>query len=149
MKSLCCLQVLREQWKICEEEIRNPSSFVNAVKQKAFYSVSYMWSRRELVHHSKCLLDWSLVCIYNSIKKFHMGKKTPLSSNLLMTVESLLGKYIFVLFSFQNYFARNFYNMRMLALFVAFAINFILLFYKVNFSKYYFSSWTLENIWVL
>uniref|UniRef100_A0A671VHQ7 Uncharacterized protein n=1 Tax=Sparus aurata TaxID=8175 RepID=A0A671VHQ7_SPAAU len=30
-----------------------------------------------------------------------------------------------------NYFARNFYNMRMLALFVAFAINFILLFYKV------------------
>lgn len=32
----------------------------------------------------------------------------------------------------QNYFARNFYNMRMLALLVAFAINFILLFYKVN-----------------
>ncbi|GAB0187096.1 ryanodine receptor 2 [Grus japonensis] len=32
----------------------------------------------------------------------------------------------------QNYFARNFYNMRMLALFVAFAINFILLFYKVS-----------------
>uniref|UniRef100_A0A8C8BN41 Ryanodine receptor 2 n=1 Tax=Otus sunia TaxID=257818 RepID=A0A8C8BN41_9STRI len=42
-------------------------------------------------------------------------------------------------FYFQNYFARNFYNMRMLALFVAFAINFILLFYKVNLSKYYFS----------
>ncbi|RMC12770.1 hypothetical protein DUI87_10295 [Hirundo rustica rustica] len=32
-----------------------------------------------------------------------------------------------------NYFARNFYNMRMLALFVAFAINFILLFYKLNY----------------
>ncbi|KAJ8013934.1 hypothetical protein DPEC_G00035000 [Dallia pectoralis] len=31
-----------------------------------------------------------------------------------------------------NYFARNFYNMRMLALFAAFAINFILLFYKVS-----------------
>uniref|UniRef100_A0A803SL69 Ryanodine receptor 2 n=1 Tax=Anolis carolinensis TaxID=28377 RepID=A0A803SL69_ANOCA len=31
-----------------------------------------------------------------------------------------------------NYFARNFYNMRMLALFVAFAINFILLFYKYS-----------------
>uniref|UniRef100_A0A667ZYR6 Ryanodine receptor 2b (cardiac) n=1 Tax=Myripristis murdjan TaxID=586833 RepID=A0A667ZYR6_9TELE len=31
-----------------------------------------------------------------------------------------------------NYFARNFYNMRLLALFVAFAINFILLFYKVS-----------------
>ncbi|XP_061561261.1 ryanodine receptor 2 isoform X2 [Phycodurus eques] len=31
-----------------------------------------------------------------------------------------------------NYFARNFYNMRMLALLVAFAINFILLFYKVS-----------------
>lgn len=33
---------------------------------------------------------------------------------------------------FQNYLARNFYNLRMLALFVAFAINFILLFYKVK-----------------
>ncbi|XP_014010249.2 ryanodine receptor 2 [Salmo salar] len=34
-----------------------------------------------------------------------------------------------------NYFARNFYNMRMLALFVAFSINFILLFYKVSSSS--------------
>lgn len=34
-------------------------------------------------------------------------------------------------FSFQHYLARNFYNLRFLALFVAFAINFILLFYKV------------------
>uniref|UniRef100_A0A8B9TAP9 Ryanodine receptor 2 n=1 Tax=Anas platyrhynchos TaxID=8839 RepID=A0A8B9TAP9_ANAPL len=42
------------------------------------------------------------------------------------------GIFIFY-FCFQNYFARNFYNMRMLALFVAFAINFILLFYKVSF----------------
>ncbi|XP_066532570.1 ryanodine receptor 3 [Hoplias malabaricus] len=31
-----------------------------------------------------------------------------------------------------NYLARNFYNLRLLALFVAFAINFILLFYKVS-----------------
>ncbi|TNN87248.1 Ryanodine receptor 3 [Liparis tanakae] len=31
-----------------------------------------------------------------------------------------------------NYLARNFYNLRFLALFVAFAINFILLFYKVT-----------------
>ncbi|XP_015230090.1 PREDICTED: ryanodine receptor 2-like [Cyprinodon variegatus] len=33
--------------------------------------------------------------------------------------------------SLLNYFARNFYNMRLLALFVTFSINFILLFYKV------------------
>uniref|UniRef100_A0A8C7FDW2 Ryanodine receptor 3 n=1 Tax=Oncorhynchus kisutch TaxID=8019 RepID=A0A8C7FDW2_ONCKI len=33
---------------------------------------------------------------------------------------------------FMNYLARNFYNLRFLALFVAFAINFILLFYKVS-----------------
>ncbi|XP_053730272.1 ryanodine receptor 2 [Synchiropus splendidus] len=33
--------------------------------------------------------------------------------------------------SLLNYFARTFYNMRLLALFVTFAINFILLFYKV------------------
>lgn len=33
--------------------------------------------------------------------------------------------------SLQNYLARNFYNLRFLALFVCFAINFILLFYKV------------------
>lgn len=38
-------------------------------------------------------------------------------------------------FPLQNYFARNFYNMRLLALFVAFAINFILLFYKVRMEK--------------
>uniref|UniRef100_A0A3B3YY67 Ryanodine receptor 2b (cardiac) n=1 Tax=Poecilia mexicana TaxID=48701 RepID=A0A3B3YY67_9TELE len=37
---------------------------------------------------------------------------------------------------FYNYFARNFYNMRLLALFVAFAINFILLFYKATTSAY-------------
>uniref|UniRef100_A0A8C9YJ76 Ryanodine receptor 3 n=1 Tax=Sander lucioperca TaxID=283035 RepID=A0A8C9YJ76_SANLU len=36
-----------------------------------------------------------------------------------------------------NYLARNFYNLRFLALFVAFAINFILLFYK-GFAKYLF-----------
>jgi len=33
---------------------------------------------------------------------------------------------------FMNYLSRNFYNLRMLALFVAFALNFILLFYKVS-----------------
>ncbi|XP_051788410.1 ryanodine receptor 1-like isoform X7 [Erpetoichthys calabaricus] len=33
---------------------------------------------------------------------------------------------------FLNYLSRNFYNLRFLALFVAFAINFILLFYKVS-----------------
>lgn len=31
----------------------------------------------------------------------------------------------------QNYLSRNFYNLRFLALFIAFALNFILLFYKV------------------
>lgn len=50
----------------------------------------------------------------------------------------LIRNYLF----FQNYFARNFYNMRMLALFVAFAINFILLFYKVNPS--YFKRYHLD-----
>ncbi|MBN3326277.1 RYR3 protein, partial [Atractosteus spatula] len=35
-----------------------------------------------------------------------------------------------------NYLARNFYNLRLLALFVAFAINFILLFYKVTEDPY-------------
>ncbi|CAL8363589.1 unnamed protein product [Merluccius merluccius] len=34
--------------------------------------------------------------------------------------------------SFQNYLSRNFYNLRFLALFIAFALNFILLFYKVR-----------------
>ncbi|XP_063077897.1 ryanodine receptor 2 [Engraulis encrasicolus] len=50
--------------------------------------------------------------------------------------ESLLFKKIIVYQrKLLNYFARNFYNMRMLALFVAFAINFILLFYKVSTSS--------------
>ncbi|TNN26059.1 Ryanodine receptor 1 [Liparis tanakae] len=33
---------------------------------------------------------------------------------------------------FMNYLSRNFYNLRFLALFLAFALNFILLFYKVS-----------------
>uniref|UniRef100_A0AAZ1Y3U1 Ryanodine receptor 2 n=1 Tax=Oreochromis aureus TaxID=47969 RepID=A0AAZ1Y3U1_OREAU len=44
-------------------------------------------------------------------------------------------EYLIFWFLLQNYFARNFYNMRMLALFVAFAINFILLFYKVTYAS--------------
>uniref|UniRef100_A0A8D0N8H3 Ryanodine receptor 2 n=2 Tax=Sus scrofa TaxID=9823 RepID=A0A8D0N8H3_PIG len=47
--------------------------------------------------------------------------------------------FLIIFFHLQNYFARNFYNMRMLALFVAFAINFILLFYKVR------TSYSSEN----
>ncbi|KAM9452628.1 LOW QUALITY PROTEIN: ryanodine receptor 1-like [Salvelinus alpinus] len=34
---------------------------------------------------------------------------------------------------FMNYLSRNFYNLRFLALFIAFALNFILLFYKVGY----------------
>ncbi|XP_061097426.1 ryanodine receptor 3-like isoform X2 [Conger conger] len=40
-----------------------------------------------------------------------------------------------------NYLARNFYNLRLLALFVAFAINFILLFYKVTADEEEEDSW--------
>uniref|UniRef100_A0A3Q2TD46 Ryanodine receptor 3 n=1 Tax=Fundulus heteroclitus TaxID=8078 RepID=A0A3Q2TD46_FUNHE len=43
-----------------------------------------------------------------------------------------LNSYLKKKFSLQNYLARNFYNLRFLALFVCFAINFILLFYKVT-----------------
>lgn len=50
----------------------------------------------------------------------------------LAHLRSLTRRPVLNSFSLQNYFARNFYNMRMLALFVAFAINFILLFYKVG-----------------
>ena len=39
--------------------------------------------------------------------------------------------------SFQNYLSRNFYNLRFLALFIAFALNFILLFYKVWVEGFY------------
>ena len=36
----------------------------------------------------------------------------------------------------QNYLSRNFYNLRFLALFLAFALNFILLFYKVRETRF-------------
>lgn len=49
-------------------------------------------------------------------------------------------------FPLQNYFARNFYNMRMLALFVAFAINFILLFYKVEYTLQTFFCSQKKNV---
>eukprot|EP00061_Rhincodon_typus_P018946 g48341.t1 len=50
-----------------------------------------------------------------------------------------------------NYLARNFYNLRLLALFVAFAINFILLFYKVteppeDDEEEDFSFWNDDNV---
>ncbi|CAJ0919377.1 unnamed protein product [Ranitomeya imitator] len=46
-----------------------------------------------------------------------------------------------------NYLARNFYNLRFLALFVAFAINFILLFYKVNQQRSTADKDNDANIW--
>uniref|UniRef100_A0A4W5NQE2 Ryanodine receptor 3 n=1 Tax=Hucho hucho TaxID=62062 RepID=A0A4W5NQE2_9TELE len=50
--------------------------------------------------------------------------------------EAFMGRFFSGLEIYQtkmlNYLARNFYNLRFLALFVAFAINFILLFYKVS-----------------
>lgn len=49
---------------------------------------------------------------------------------LALKVENSVSEFLF--FFFQNYLARNFYNLRFLALFVCFAINFILLFYKVK-----------------
>uniref|UniRef100_A0A8B9TRC2 Ryanodine receptor 3 n=1 Tax=Anas platyrhynchos TaxID=8839 RepID=A0A8B9TRC2_ANAPL len=45
-----------------------------------------------------------------------------------------------------HYLARNFYNLRFLALFVAFAINFILLFYKVRFDDVEISAED-SNLW--
>uniref|UniRef100_A0A669DCL0 Ryanodine receptor 3 n=1 Tax=Oreochromis niloticus TaxID=8128 RepID=A0A669DCL0_ORENI len=51
-----------------------------------------------------------------------------MSSIFALSIVSLTVK----LLSSQNYLARNFYNLRFLALFVCFAINFILLFYKVT-----------------
>uniref|UniRef100_A0A663MKR9 Ryanodine receptor 3 n=1 Tax=Athene cunicularia TaxID=194338 RepID=A0A663MKR9_ATHCN len=49
-----------------------------------------------------------------------------------------------------HYLARNFYNLRFLALFVAFAINFILLFYKVRLSSIHENSQSIKedsNLW--
>lgn len=45
----------------------------------------------------------------------------------------------------QNYLSRNFYNLRFLALFIAFALNFILLFYKVCEFKTLFRSRVVEH----
>ncbi|XP_053330601.1 ryanodine receptor 3 [Spea bombifrons] len=63
------------------------------------------------------------------IKKRRRGQKKEepeaLMANFLAGLEIYQTKML-------NYLARNFYNLRFLALFVAFAINFILLFYKVT-----------------
>lgn len=50
-----------------------------------------------------------------------------ISAGLLFVAENAV-----LLLSSQNYLSRNFYNFRFLALFIAFALNFILLFYKVR-----------------
>uniref|UniRef100_A0A8B7TV62 Ryanodine receptor 3-like n=1 Tax=Castor canadensis TaxID=51338 RepID=A0A8B7TV62_CASCN len=46
-----------------------------------------------------------------------------------------------------HYLARNFYNLRFLALFVAFAINFILLFYKVTEEPLEEETEDVANLW--
>lgn len=82
---------------------------------------------------------WEVIGTQNkSLLVFHIhlyncfaytSKSILLRENIHMQTHTQ--KKLSVLF-LQNYFARNFYNMRLLALFVAFAINFILLFYKVS-----------------
>uniref|UniRef100_A0A669BFC7 Ryanodine receptor 1 n=1 Tax=Oreochromis niloticus TaxID=8128 RepID=A0A669BFC7_ORENI len=65
---------------------------------------------------------------------------TPLLKRKLVSCSDTLSAFIGIyhsiianfLISFQNYLSRNFYNLRFLALFIAFALNFILLFYKVS-----------------
>ncbi|KAI5090640.1 ryanodine receptor 3 isoform X3 [Silurus meridionalis] len=63
------------------------------------------------------------------ISKKHRGSSKEESPALMGTFVAGLEVYKTKML---NYLARNFYNLRMLALFVAFAINFILLFYKVT-----------------
>uniref|UniRef100_A0A671YWR5 Ryanodine receptor 2 n=1 Tax=Sparus aurata TaxID=8175 RepID=A0A671YWR5_SPAAU len=60
------------------------------------------------------------VHLWKQVQKIHTYRHFYLNTEAFFT------------FFHQNFFARNFYNMRLLALFVAFAINFILLFYKVR-----------------
>lgn len=60
------------------------------------------------------------VHLWKQVQKIHTYRHIYLNTEAFFT------------FFHQNFFARNFYNMRLLALFVAFAINFILLFYKVR-----------------
>uniref|UniRef100_A0A8C3L4N9 Ryanodine receptor 2 n=1 Tax=Chrysolophus pictus TaxID=9089 RepID=A0A8C3L4N9_CHRPC len=72
----------------------------------------------------------SIAPIYVLKKKYEKEEKEETKSEPEKAEQGVFKLY----FLFQNYFARNFYNMRMLALFVAFAINFILLFYKVSMS---------------
>ncbi|KAI5611303.1 ryanodine receptor 3 isoform X3 [Silurus asotus] len=64
-----------------------------------------------------------------AISKKHRGSSKEDSPALMATFVAGLEVYKTKML---NYLARNFYNLRMLALFVAFAINFILLFYKVT-----------------
>ncbi|XP_028858049.1 ryanodine receptor 3 isoform X2 [Denticeps clupeoides] len=60
------------------------------------------------------------------------SKRAPQTEKVPAIMESLFAVLEVYKTKMLNYLARNFYNLRMLALFVAFAINFILLFYKVT-----------------
>ncbi|XP_065696127.1 ryanodine receptor 3 isoform X9 [Patagioenas fasciata] len=67
-----------------------------------------------------------------------MKKKKRRHGQKVEKPEAVMANFFKVLEVYQtkmlHYLARNFYNLRFLALFVAFAINFILLFYKILFS---------------
>lgn len=68
------------------------------------------------------------------VRYFPKNKNTTMSLSTVREFKSIccLSRTYTLMFYLQNYLARNFYNLRFLALFVAFAINFILLFYKVS-----------------
>jgi hypothetical protein len=125
----------------------NPTSFLNPSIQGLFLYGT--WHFLELVFICECVIRRPLcgvrsfflmcystengaLCIaINSLEETNdsfRGNEWMLYLNC-QNISSLWNFHNF--FPLQNYFARNFYNMRMLALFVAFAINFILLFYKV------------------
>lgn len=83
---------------------------------------------KKIIAYQRKLLVWTAY-------SFSLSSSYHYYYSYYTTSQSIALKNTFLLifwFLLQNYFARNFYNMRMLALFVAFAINFILLFYKVT-----------------
>lgn len=93
------------------------------LQESAIFKKIVAYQRKLLVGH-----------ISHGFSQFHVK-----STDILIKMQVTSPKTnMFLFWNLQNYFSRNFYNMRMLALFVAFAINFILLFYKVNFSVFCF-----------
>uniref|UniRef100_A0A665VN75 Ryanodine receptor 3 n=1 Tax=Echeneis naucrates TaxID=173247 RepID=A0A665VN75_ECHNA len=117
---------------VSEVVVGDAPSIASAVKQKKAQVSNDVRSNGMTIDHDKAKYEAPVEHLAEEKKapKKRLGQKKEPPEAFMASFFAGLEVYQTKML---NYLARNFYNLRFLALFVAFAINFILLFYKVSF----------------